>query len=55
MRTVSAPITKITLNLYTRDVEWFRKKYPQGYTEVIREVVRMHREYKETYEDERDQ
>ena len=53
MRTVSEPITKITLNLYTRDVAWFKDRYPDGYTEAIREVVRQHRIYKETY-DERD-
>jgi hypothetical protein len=52
MRTVLEPITKITLNLYSRDVEWFKEHYPQ-YTEAIREVVRQHRIYKETY-DERD-
>ena len=53
MRTVLEPITKITLNLYTRDVEWFKDHYPIGYTEEIREVVRQHRIYKETY-NERD-
>ena len=51
MRTVSEPITKITLNLYTRDVVWFKNKYPDGYTEMIREVVRQHRIYKETYDE----
>jgi hypothetical protein len=55
MRIVLEPITKVTLNLYSKDVEWFKDRYPQGYTEVIREVVRQHRIYKETYEDERDQ
>lgn len=52
MRTVLEPITKITLNLYTRDVEWFKARYPEGYTEAIREAVRQHRLYKESYEDE---
>jgi hypothetical protein len=54
MRTVSEPITKITLNLYSRDVAWFKDRYPDGYTEMIREVVRQHRIFKETYDDERD-
>jgi hypothetical protein len=53
MRTVLEPITKVTLNLYSRDVRWFKEKYPEGYTEKIREVVREHRIYEETY-DERD-
>jgi hypothetical protein len=54
MRTVLEPITKVTLNLYSRDVRWFKEKYPEGYTEKIREVVREHRIYEETYENERD-
>ena len=45
MRVVLEPITKVTLNLYTTDVEWFRNRYPQGYTEEIREAVRKHIDY----------
>jgi hypothetical protein len=40
MRIVEAPLTKITLNLFTADVEYLRKKFPIGYTEVIRDEVR---------------
>lgn len=40
MRVVSEPITKVTLNLYTTDVEFLRSRYPQGYTERIRDIVR---------------
>jgi len=47
MRIVLEPITKVTLNLYTRDVEWFKDKYPTGYTEHIREALREHIRYKE--------
>jgi hypothetical protein len=54
MRTVLEPITKVTLNLYTRDVKWFKEKYPEGYTERIREIVREQRIYEEMYEYERD-
>ena len=54
MRIVSEPITKVTLNLYSRDVEWFKYRYPQGYTEAIREALRDHIRYMETMEQERE-
>lgn len=38
--TIDEPITKVTLNLYTRDVEWLKKAQGQGWTTYIREVVR---------------
>jgi hypothetical protein len=47
MRVVSEPLTKVTLNLFTTDVEWFKQRYPEGYTERIREAIRMHVEYTE--------
>jgi len=50
MRTVLEPITKVTLNLYTRDVDWFKDRYPIGYTEKIREVLRQYIAYTEAYE-----
>lgn len=52
-RIVLEPITKVTLNLYSRDVDWFRDKYPIGYTEQIREVVRQHILYTEMYSQEK--
>jgi hypothetical protein len=52
MRTVLEPITKVTLNLYSRDVEWFKERYPVGYTEMIREALREHVKYKELMENE---
>jgi len=52
MRTVSEPITKVTLNLYTKDVDWFRARYPTGYTEKLREVVRQYIAYTKSYEDD---
>jgi hypothetical protein len=42
MRIVEAPLTKITLNLFTDDVEYLKQKYPIGYTEVIRNEVRYY-------------
>ncbi len=45
MRIVLEPITKVTLNLYSKDVEWFKDRYPQGYTEMIREALRDHIKY----------
>ena len=50
MRIVSEPITKVTLNLYSRDVNWFKDRFPQGYTEEIREAVRNHIRYIEAME-----
>jgi len=46
------PITKVTLNLYSRDVEWFKERYPIGYTEKIRDVIRQHITYIKSYEDD---
>src|SRR5258708_3521074 len=34
------PLTKITLNLFSPDVEPLKQIAPQGYTEKIREIVR---------------
>lgn len=45
MRTVLEPITKVTLNLYSKDVEWFKERYPNGYQERIRDAVRAHIKY----------
>ena len=49
MRPMLEPITKVTLNLYTRDVDWLKDKYPIGYTEQIREIIRQHILYEKTY------
>lgn len=40
-RQADAPLEKVTLNLYKRDVAWFRERYGQGYTEIIRRAVRV--------------
>jgi hypothetical protein len=48
-RVVTEPITKVTLNLFSRDVEWFKDHYPDAYTEAIREALREHIRYKEAY------
>jgi hypothetical protein len=50
MRVVLEPITKVTLNLYSRDVGWFKLRFPQGYTEEIREAIRRHILYIESME-----
>lgn len=54
MRIVLEPITKVTLNLYTRDVEWFKERYPTGYTEQIREALRDHIKFQEAMNAEHD-
>jgi hypothetical protein len=46
MRTVAEPLLKVTLNLYAKDVAWFKRQFPSGnYTEQIREAVRAHIRY----------
>ncbi len=52
MRVVSEPITKVTLNLFTSDVEWFKARFPDGYTEAIRQAIREHRRYVEAMQGE---
>lgn len=44
-RVADEPITKVTLNLYTRDVEMMRKRYA-NYTEEIRRIVHREMELK---------
>lgn len=34
------PLTKITLNLYKRDLIEFRRRFPNNYTEEIRMMIR---------------
>ena len=40
MRIPEAPLTKVTLNLFTADVEYLKDVYPIGYTEVIRDEIK---------------
>ena len=42
MRVATEPLIKVTLNLYAKDVKWFKRRYKVGYTEEIREVIRRH-------------
>ena len=34
------PLTKVTMNFYTEDIEWLRANCVEDYTVVIRDVVR---------------
>ena len=34
------PLTKITLNLYSEDVDWLRRSQGTGWTTWVREMVR---------------
>lgn len=36
------PLRKVTLNLFDSDVAWFQERHGQGYSEIIRAVVRKH-------------
>jgi hypothetical protein len=51
MRLVSEPLTKVTLNLFSKDVQWFKDRFPQGYQEQVRDVIRAHVRYKEDMEE----
>jgi hypothetical protein len=55
MRVVLEPITKVTLNLYSKDVAWFKRRYPIGYTEEIRDAVRAHILYTDSWEISREE
>lgn len=44
------PIQKVTLNLFTRDVEQFKRRYGQGWTSQVREVVRRNCREFEVYQ-----
>lgn len=34
------PLTKVTLNLFEEDVEFLKQRYPSGWTQAIRVMVR---------------
>lgn len=36
---IEEPLTKLTLQLFSEDVEWFRKHHPEAYTVAIRDVL----------------
>jgi hypothetical protein len=52
MRTVAEPLLKVTLNLYAKDVAWFKRHFEDGYTEKIREALRAHIRYIEMMVDD---
>jgi len=41
-RTVAEPITKITTNVFSSDLAWFKQRYGQGWSEVLRQAVRSY-------------
>lgn len=42
-RPAGDPLTKVTLNIFTADYDWFKRRYGDGYSIVIRELVMRHR------------
>lgn len=34
------PLTKVTLNLFTADVEWYKERFGQGWSEQLRHTIR---------------
>jgi hypothetical protein len=38
-RTADRPITKVTMNFYTEDIEWLKDRFPDDYTVAIRDLV----------------
>lgn len=41
-RMATEPLLKVTLNLFEADVEWFKQRYGQGFSEQIRDAVHDH-------------
>ena len=39
----SEPIQKVTLNLFTKDIEWAKAHWGRGWTGEIRALLRNHR------------
>jgi hypothetical protein len=39
--TIDEPIQKVTLNLFTSDIDWLKRHHGQGWTTYIRELVRV--------------
>ena len=50
MRVVTEPLIKVTLNFYAKDVRWFKRRHKIGYTEAIRDALRLHIQYVESME-----
>lgn len=48
-----APIRKVNVNLFTADIEYLKMRYQQGYTTVIRLIIK--RAVKAMKEDEHNQ
>lgn len=36
------PLTKVTFNMYTKDLEWFQSHFGYGYSEELRKVIRRY-------------
>lgn len=49
MHQADEPLRKVTLNLYASDVAFLKRKFDQGYTEKVREIVREWVEEEPTY------
>jgi hypothetical protein len=50
-RIPTEPLTKVTLNLFSKDVEWFKDRFEYGYTEAIRDALRSHVRWKDQEEE----
>jgi hypothetical protein len=49
------PLLKVTINLFREDVEWFRRRYGQGWSTHVRDLIADHvNDAKERYRIERD-
>lgn len=48
----SEPLSKITFNAFTRDVDWFRERWPQGHSEKMRKALREFRRKIEKEDDD---
>lgn len=42
MQKADEPLTKITLNIYAKDLEYLRKTFGWGWSEIVRGWIREH-------------
>lgn len=51
-RIAGPALTKVTLNLYTADIVKMRERYGYGWSEVVRDWVRLHLAMKKELDNE---
>lgn len=49
---VEETLKKITINLFEKDVEWYKVRYGQGWTLIVRQAVRKHKKFVQDMEED---